>query len=235
MIASDNLKFSYTDSELIINDISFTVNKHDRLGIIGPNGAGKTTLFHCLCGILKPESGSIKIADKLVQQGKFNPLLGFVFQNPDDQLFNLTVYDDIAFGPRNQKISKDEIKERVLHASQIMQCSNLLERSPHHLSGGEKRSVAIASVLSMNPEVLILDEPSSNLDIQSRRNLITQLKSLDQTMLISSHDLEFILETCTRVILIDKGKIMCEGEVSEVMSCKDIMLEHGMEVPHSLK
>jgi len=234
MIQIESLRFDYLEKAGVLSDISLSILKGERVGIAGPNGAGKTTLFHLLCDILKPASGVMRINGSDVEPGKFNPDIGFIFQNPDDQLFNATVFDDIAFGPVNLGLERDEVMGRVTNAMEITGTGELKERPPHHLSGGEKRMVAIASVLSMNPQVVILDEPSSNLDMRTRRKLIEFINSGIKTALVSSHDLEFILETCDRVVIIDGGRIEADGSSREIMNDEGLMLNHGLERPHSL-
>lgn len=234
MIEVKNISFSYDRHHPVLKDVNLSVNKGENLGIIGPNGAGKTTFFYLLCGILKPESGEIRINDRIIKSAEFNPETGFVFQNPDDQLFNISVYEDIAFGPVNMGLDKNEVNKRTEEAMEITGINHLAERPPHHLSGGEKRMAAIASVISMNPELMIYDEPTSNLDMRGRRRVIDFINKSMHTNLIASHDLEFILETCERVIIIDEGGIVTDGDTSTVMYDEDLMLRHGMERPHSL-
>lgn len=234
IITVENLSFDYEDRKNVLSDISFSVSEGETLGFIGPNGAGKTTLFHLLCGILEPKTGKIRLKGKEVRPKIFNPVIGYIFQNPDDQLFSAIVYDDLAFGPLNLGLSKEEANLRVNYALEITGCSELKNRSPHHLSGGEKRMVSIASILTMKPEVIIYDEPTSNLDMRVRRSLITFINSGKETTIVSSHDLEFVLEICERVIILDRGKIVADGISHEVMDDKDLMLSHGLERPHSL-
>jgi cobalt/nickel transport system ATP-binding protein len=229
-----DLVFGYPEKPDLLKKISFQLTPGEKVGIIGPNGAGKTTLFHLICGLLKPGSGTIRTYEKEVKTDNFNPHVGYVFQNPDNQLFNTSVYDDIAFGPINMGLKKEEVDSRVENALGITGTPELAGRAPHHLSAGEKRMVAIATVLSMEPEIVIYDEPSSNLDMRTRRKLIKFLNSSSETKLVSSHDMEFILETCSRVILLDEGAIMADGPPSEVMNNEALMGRHGMERPHSL-
>ena len=157
-----------------------------------------------------------------------------VFQNPDDQLFCPSVWDDVAFGPRNLGLAKEEVEARVTDALSFTGGLELAGRPPHHLSGGEKRMVSIAGVLAMHPQLLIYDEPTSNLDIRSRRRLIHFLQASQETMLIASHDLEFILEVCDRVVLMDEGRFVVNGEPREVLGDAELMEAHGLERPHSL-
>ncbi len=234
VIEIKDISFSYSDKADVLKGINLIVNRGENLGVVGPNGAGKTTLFHLLCGLLKPSTGSITLNGIENPSGKFKKEIGYVFQNPDDQLFNTTVYDDIAFGPFNLGLSQDEVKERVENALQITGTGEYADRPPHHLSGGEKRMTAIATIISMKPEIIIYDEPTSNLDMRSRRRLIDFINSSDQTMLIASHDLEFILETCAQVIILNEGRLIINGRSDEVMNNDKLMTDNGLERPHSL-
>lgn len=234
MINIKDIFFSYDRHNPVLSGVNLAVDKGENLGIIGPNGAGKTTFFYLLCGILIPQKGEIKVNGKVIKGAEFNPETGFIFQNPDDQLFNISVYEDIAFGPVNMGLDKNEVKRRTKEAMEITGIEHLAERPPHHLSGGEKRMAAIASVISMNPELMIYDEPTSNLDMRGRRRVIDFINNSEHTNLISSHDLEFILETCERVIIIDEGRIVTDGDTSSVMFDEELMIRHGLERPHSL-
>ena len=234
MIEVKNISFSYDQKHAVLKDMSLSVKKGESLGIIGPNGAGKTTFFYLLCGILKPDTGEILVNERIIKGAEFNPETGFVFQNPDDQLFNISVFEDIAFGPVNMGLDKDEVSKRTAEAMEITGIKHLAERPPHHLSGGEKRMAAIASVIAMEPGLMIYDEPTSNLDMRGRRRVIDFINKSRHTNLIASHDLEFILETCERVIIIDEGGIVTDGDTSSVMFDENLMLRHGMERPHSL-
>lgn len=231
----NNLSFGYPGQTPVLKSVTFKINAGERVGLIGPNGAGKTTLFLLICGILVPTSGNIKIGQKPVKPGGFYPDAGMVFQHTADQLICPSVYDDIAFGPQNMGLDEEEIKRRVNRAVQDTGISALLARPPHHLSGGEQRLVALSGILAMQPQLLIMDEPTSDLDMRYRRRLIELLLGLtEKTMLIASHDLEFLLETCTRVILLEDGLIRADGEPAGVMADKTLMDKHGLEVPHSL-
>ncbi len=234
ILAVKNISFSYPETGMVLNDISIELSKNKKTAIIGPNGSGKTTLFLLMCGIIKPHSGEILVNEISVKYGKFNTEIGYLFQMPDDQLFSTTIKDDVAFGPLNMKLTKVEVEERTTNALKKVNCMHIIERSPHHLSGGEKRMAAMATILSMMPEVILLDEPTSNLDARNRRNVIELVSSIKNTMLIASHDLEFLLETCSKVIIIDKGKIIEKGPIKEVMGNDKLMKEHGLEKPHSL-
>jgi len=228
------LSFSYPDNPDVLQSINLEMLPGERVGLIGPNGAGKTTLFFLACGVLKPASGSIVLFGEPVRPGEFRSEVGLVFQNPDDQLFSLSVRDDVAFGPTNMGLPRKAVADKVAAALTVTGIAELADRPPHHLSGGEKRMVSIASVLAMRPRLVIYDEPSSNLDIRSRRRLIEFLQASSQAMLIASHDLEFILEVCDRVVLMDEGRIVAAGPAPEILGDIDLMEAHGLERPHSL-
>mgnify|MGYP005837391611 CR=1 FL=1 len=228
------LTFSYPDRPDVLRGVNLKVMIGERVGLVGPNGAGKTTLFLLICGVLKPENGSIVLFGEPVTPGEFRPEVGMVFQSPDDQLFCPSVREDVAFGPINMGLSKAHVMARTEEALSIAGVSELADRPPHHLSGGEKRMVSIASILAMRPKLVIYDEPCSNLDIRARRRLIRFLQASPETMLIASHDLEFILEVCDRVVLMDEGCIVADGPPQEVLGDVILMEAHGLERPHSL-
>jgi cobalt/nickel transport system ATP-binding protein len=234
VLTTRGLSFSYPDTPNVLNNIAIEVTAGERVGLIGPNGAGKTTLFLAICGVLKPNEGEISLLGQPVAFGKFNPRAALVFQNPDDQLFCPTVREDVAFGPQNMGLPKEEVAARVKEALATVGASRFADRPVHHLSEGEKRIVSIASVLAMHPELVMYDEPSANLDIRSRRRLIRLLQSSGETILVASHDLELILEVCERVILIDEGKIVADGDPRQIMGDEKLMEAHGQEKPHSL-
>ncbi|MFC1848074.1 energy-coupling factor ABC transporter ATP-binding protein [Chloroflexota bacterium] len=228
------LVFSYPDGNTVLESVNLEVMLGERVGLIGPNGAGKTTLFLQICGVLKPSAGEVSVLGRAILNGKFYPDVGLVFQNSDDQLFCPSVKDDVAFGPRNMGLPRDEVEARVAEALSAVGALKLADRPPHHLSEGEKRMVSIAGVLAMRPRVVIYDEPSANLDIRSRRRLIRLLQASNETILIASHDLELVLEVCDRVVLMDRGLIVADGNPREIM-CDDRLMEaHGQEKPHSL-
>lgn len=233
-IALKNISFSYPDNPDVLSAVELSIREGERVGLIGHNGCGKTTLFMLICGLLKPNTGTIHLFDKPVEPNKFNPEMGFLFQDPEDQLFSPSVWDDVAFGPQNLGLSDTEVKERVEAALELTGIQALAERPPHHLSGGEKQMVAIAGLLAMNPRVLLYDEPTASLDLRTRRRLIQFLQHAEETMLLASHDLEFLLEVCDRVVLIDEGQIIADGNPTEVMSDQTMMEAHGLEKPHSL-
>ena len=229
-----DLHFSYPEAP-VLQGLNLTIAPGEHLGVIGPNGVGKTTLFHSICGVLKPTGGSIELFGKPVKAGRFHPEVGLVFQYPDDQLFSPTVWDDVAFGPLNMGLSLDEVEQRTEAALRETGMLAFRERAPHHLSGGQKRMIAIAGIRAMQPQVVLYDEPSANLDIRARRQLIKFIQNSAETVLVSSHDLELILEVSQRVILIDHGKIIADGDPVTIMGDDDLMETHGLERPHSLR
>lgn len=233
-IALRDISFSYPDNPNVLSGVDLHIREGERVGLIGHNGCGKTTLFMLICGLLKPSAGDIHLFDNPVEPNKFNPEMGFLFQDPEDQLFSPSVWDDVAFGPQNLGLSDAEVIERVEAALELTGIQALAERPPHHLSGGEKQMVAIAGLLAMNPRVLLYDEPTASLDLRTRRRLIRFLQHSPETMLLASHDLEFLLEVCDRVVLIDEGRIIADGRPTEVMGDKMLMETHGLEKPHSL-
>ncbi|MEO1396932.1 MAG: ABC transporter ATP-binding protein [Cyanobacteria bacterium J06634_5] len=233
-IAIQDLTFQYPDCEPVLNQLSLSLQVGQRVGVIGHNGCGKTTLFMLLCGVLAPNSGTISLLNKLIEPGQFRPEIGMLFQDPDDQLFSPTVREDIAFGPENMGFPAEVVSQRVDEALSATGTAFLAERTPHHLSGGEKQMVAIASLLAMQPEVVLYDEPTASLDMRTRRRLISFLQRSTQTILVSSHDLEFILDVCDRVLLIDNGQIIADGDPMTIMGNQPLMEAHGLEKPHSL-
>ncbi len=228
------LTFAYPNLPPALCDLDLQVNVGERVGLIGPNGAGKTTLFLTLCGVLKPISGEIRLFGLPVVPGNFRPDVGLVFQNPNDQLFSPSVWDDVAFGVQNMGFPPDAVDRRVREVLDLAGVKALADRPPHHLSGGQKRMVAIASVLAMKPKLVVYDEPSANLDLRSRRRLIQFLQASRETLVIASHDLELLLEVCDRTILLDGGCIVADGIPTDIMGDATLMEAHGLEKPHSL-
>lgn len=236
MIEIKNLIFLYPDGNQAINDISLDLFQGDSLGIIGRNGAGKSTLLLHLNGLLNGK-GVLKIIDKAVCEENIDFIrhkVGFVFQDPQDQLFMPTVYEDVAFGPQNLGWSQEEIDKQVEYALEEVGMKDKKNHLSYHLSLGEQKRVSIATVLSMSPEILVLDEPNSNLDPASRRHLIGLLQSLKISKIIATHDLEMVLEICQRVVLLDNGRIISDGKTEEILSDKELLESHGLEVPLSL-
>jgi cobalt/nickel transport system ATP-binding protein len=230
----EDLSFSYSERPGVLQGVSFGVKAGERTALVGPNGSGKTTLLLLACGILKPSGGYVTVDGRQVEAGRFDPRVAYLFQSPDDQLFCPTVYDDVAFGPLNMGLPSEAVRERVQAALVTVGAEALAGRPPHHLSGGEKRLVALATVLSMSPAVILLDEPTSNLDSRNRRQVIDILKDASQTLLVTSHDLEFLLEICPGVVLIDEGRVHADGPIRRVLANETLLKSHGLEKPHSL-
>lgn len=229
-----NLTYEYPDGYKALNGISFNLDKGDSLGILGPNGAGKTTLILHLNGILGAMDSSIKldniefIEDNLAQIRK---TVGVVFQDPDDQLFMPTVLEDVMFGPKNFGFSNEASMENAVEALNMVGMNKYQNKAPHHLSFGQKRKVAIASVLASKPQLLVLDEPSSNLDPSSRRELIDILLSLEISIILVTHDLPMALEICPRSIVVNGGSITQDGVTKELLTNDKIMKENRLELP----
>jgi cobalt/nickel transport system ATP-binding protein len=232
-IEIDGLSFSYPDGHAALRDISLRIAPSEKVALVGPNGAGKSTLLLHLNGILVG-TGRITVSGMGVRQanlGRIRAAVGMVFQNPDDQLFSPTVFEDVAFGPIYQGLSLDEVGARVAAALQAMHMDAYADRVSHHLSMGEKKAIAMATVLSMQPEVLVLDEPTSGLDPRARRSLIRRLQDLDMTMLIASHDLAMVREAFPRMIIMDEGRIVADGRASALLEDSDLLEAHGLESP----
>lgn len=237
VIEIKGLNYSYPAGAEVLKNINLDIYEGESLGVIGPNGAGKSTLLLHLNGILSGNS-HIRILDLEVEERnlpRIRSKVALVFQDPDDQLFMPTVFDDVAFGPVNMDLDKEKVRHLVKKALEAVGMQDALNRSSHHLSFGEKKRISIATVLSMEPEILILDEPSSNLDPKARQHLIDLLKRFRLTKIIAGHDLELILEICDRVAVLDKGAIVADGDTKDILSNKSLMELHDLEVPLSLK
>ena len=236
----NNLYFKYEDGIEALRGISFQIMEGETVGIIGPNGAGKSTLILHLNGLL-PDSrevvNSVKVfgeAISVVSRPKIRRTVGLLFQNPDDQLFCPTVYEDVAFGPLQFGIDENSVRSIVQNALEEVNLSGYENRSPHHLSGGEKQRVCLAGILACQPKILALDEPTKELDPRGRRTLIEFLKRIKKTLIIATHDLELVVEICKRVIILDSGKLVADGLTGDLLSNEKLMAEHGLEKPHSL-
>jgi cobalt/nickel transport system ATP-binding protein len=233
-IAATNVDFHYPDGTVALTDVNLHIHPGERVALLGPNGAGKTTLILHMNGIHLPDRGTVHVSGLPVEADNLLEVrrrVGIVFQDPDDQIFMPTVREDIAFGPQNLDIGGDMLEERIRSAMEAVGVSDLADRAPNHLSFGQKRRVAIAGVLAMEPEILILDEPTSNLDPATRRELRDLLRSLDITQLIATHDLPFALELCPRAIVLDEGRIVADAPIRSVLSNEPLMKAHRLELP----
>ena len=233
MISFSDVSFAYEKSRSILEHISFKIDEGEAVGLIGANGAGKSTLMKILLGLLKAE-GTITVGGKEVCEKNLKEIrktLGFVFQNSDNQMFMPTVVEDITFGLVNYGIRKDEAEVKADKILESLNIKDLKSRHNHTLSGGEKRMAAIATVLAMEPKVLLMDEPTSTLDPYNRRQVINIVNALPQTKIITSHDLDMILDTCSRVILLSDGKIVADGPAEQILKDQELLEAHRMELP----
>jgi cobalt/nickel transport system ATP-binding protein len=232
------LAYAYPDGHQALYGVDLAVATGERVALLGPNGAGKTTLVLHLNGILRAGAGSVRIGGLEVRPGDRETLrevrrrVGIVFQDPDDQLFMPTVRDDVAFGPANLGLRGAELDQRVAEALDAVGMSDVADRPPHHLSFGQRRRVAVATVLAMRPAVLVLDEPTSNLDPASRRELADVLRSLDVTVLLVTHDLPYALELCPRSVVLSGGTVVADGTTSDLLSDEELLREHRLELPY---
>jgi len=228
-----DLRFSYPDGHVALGGVSLNLCSGDKVALVGPNGAGKSTLMLHLNGILHGQ-GEIEIAGKRLGRDNLaviRSMVGLVFQNPDDQLFSPTVFDDVAFGPLHMGLPEDEVRARVDAALEDVNMSNYRDRLSHHLSVGEKKRIAIATVLSMQPGLLVLDEPSAGLDPRARRTLINLLRELPITMLVSTHDMALVKELFPRTVMMDEGMVVADGSTVEILENDALLKAHGLERP----
>ena len=235
----DGLSYAYVPARFVLDNLRFQVAEGERIGLVGPNGAGKTTLFLCLAGVLNVPANVIRLAgldpSQPAERRQLPTRVGIVFQNSDDQLFSSSVFDDVAFGPLNLGLAPDEVRLRVHEALERVGLAGFEKRVPYHLSGGEKRRTALAGVLAMRPDILLLDEPSMFLDPRGRRELLSLLQNLGGTQILASHDLDLILDCCTRVLVLDRGKVVGDGPTRQILADAVLMEKHGLEVPYRLK
>lgn len=237
MINVSNVSFSYNHINNVISNLNFIIDKNESIGIIGANGAGKSTILKLLVGIELGYEGKIIIDNLKVEKKTINEIrqkIGYVFQDSDCQLFMPTVYEDVAFAPRNYGLKKEDIEKVTINAMKKVGIENLKDRSIYSLSGGQKKLASLATVLSMEPEILVFDEPTIALDPKNRRKLIGVLNSLNATKIVTSHDLDLIYDTCTRTILIDNGEIIADDETKKILTNKDLLETHGLELPLSM-
>lgn len=234
----NGLAFAYPDGHQALYGVDLVINHGERVALLGPNGAGKTTLVLHLNGILSGGTGTVRVGGLDVRPGDRAVLrevrrrVGIVFQDPDDQLFMPTVRDDVAFGPANLGVHGPELEARVAAALAAVGMHETANRPPHHLSFGQRRRVAVATVLAMEPEILVLDEPTSNLDPASRRELADVLDALPVTLLVVTHDLPYALELCERSVVLSGGSIVADGPTAEVLDDAELLRRHRLELPY---
>lgn len=233
-----NLRHVYPDGTIALNDISFRITHGESVGIIGANGAGKSTLLLHLNGYLTPTSGSIRIGDFPLTKGTLPEIrrtVGMVFQDPDDQLFMPTVYEDVAFGPLNLGFNPSDAEQCVMSALERVGATHQKDKPPYHLSGGEKKRVAIATVLSMSPDILVMDEPTNGLDPFARRQLMGLLRNFNHTRIFTSHDLDMVVELCARVIVLKDGEVRADGLTGDIFNDDSLLAECRLEKPLSMQ
>jgi cobalt/nickel transport system ATP-binding protein len=228
-----DLHFSYHDGMAALRGLSFQICEGDKVALVGPNGAGKSTLMLHLNGILHGQ-GKVNVGGKRLTRENLpaiRSMVGLVFQNPDDQLFSPTVFEDVAFGPLHMGLPMKEVEARVNSALEAVKMTGFRDRLSHHLSVGEKKRIAIATVLSMDPQILVLDEPSAGLDPRARRTLINLLRELPITMLVSTHDMRLVQELFPRTIVMDEGMVVADGRTKDILEDEVLLTAHGLEKP----
>lgn len=238
IVEAKNLQHVYPDGTIALKDVSFRITHGESVAIIGANGAGKSTLLQHLNGCLIATSGQIRIGDTRLSNGTLPDIrrtVGMVFQSPDDQLFMPTAFEDVAFGPLNLGLSGNEVDLRVTEALERVGAAHLRDKPPYHLSGGEKKRVAIATVLAMSPDILVMDEPTSGLDPYARRQLISLLRDFQHTRIFTSHDLDMVLDLCERTIILHEGAIMADGPTKEIFLNDELLAACRLEKPFSMQ
>jgi cobalt/nickel transport system ATP-binding protein len=242
-IRARDLDYTYPDGRRAVRSVGLEIGAGEAVGLIGPNGAGKTTLLLLLAGLLRPQRGEVTVFGNSFEgagEREARRRVGFVFQETEDQLFSPTVFDDVAFGilnfaPTTGRIDADGVRGKVAEALRQVGLTGYEDRVPHHLSCGERRRVALATVLSYEPEVLVLDEPSNDLDPRGRRELAFLLRTTAHARLVASHDMEFVLRTCDRVLILNDGAIRADGGVHDVLCDTALLESHGLEIPLGLR
>lgn len=238
IVEMDGVRFDYPDGTVALNDISFRITHGEAVGLVGPNGAGKSTILLHLNGTLMAREGTVRIGEAAVTEKnrpEIRRSVGLVFQNPDDQLFMPLVEEDVAFGPLNLGMERSLVEKKVAEALETVNATNLRKRPGHHLSGGQKKAAAIATVLAMEPDVLVMDEPAASLDPRGRRALIGLLKGFRHSKVIASHDLDLVWDVCDRVLLVADGTVRADGPADTILSDRDLLVDHGLELPLSLQ
>jgi cobalt transport protein ATP-binding subunit len=229
-----HLHFRYPDGFEALKGVDLHIGAGEKVALVGPNGAGKSTLMLQLNGTLRPEHGSVRVAGMAVEKSTIKRVrseVGLVFQDPDDQLFSPTVFDDVAFGPLHMGLPADEVHRRVEAALRAVGMAGFDRRVPHRLSLGQRKRIAVATVLSMDPSILVFDEPSAGLDPRGRRELIGLLRSLEQTLLVSTHDMRLVAEVFPRTVVVDDGAVVADGPTADIMADSPLLEAHGLEAP----
>jgi cobalt transport protein ATP-binding subunit len=233
-IELEHVHFRYPDGFEALSGVDLRIGGGEKVALVGPNGAGKSTLMLQLNGTLRPEHGSVRVSGMAVGKSTIRRVrseVGLVFQDPDDQLFSPTVFDDVAFGPLHMGLPADEVHRRVEAALRAVGMAGFDRRVPHRMSLGQRKRVAVATVLSMDPSILVFDEPSAGLDPRGRRELIGLLRSLDQTMLVSTHDMRLVAEVFPRTVIVDGGAVVADGPTAAILADAPLLEAHGLEAP----
>ncbi|MCI8371596.1 MAG: ABC transporter ATP-binding protein [Lachnospiraceae bacterium] len=233
-IELQGVSFSYQKEKKVLDEIYLSIAHGESVGLIGANGAGKSTLLKLLVGLLTDYEGEIRIENQTVNKkniAEIRKKAGYVFQDSDNQLFMSTVYEDVAFGPRNYGLSEQEVEQKVMTALQKVHIEDLKDRQVYRMSGGQKKLASIATILSMEPQIILLDEPSIALDPKNRRNLIQILNEIPETKIIASHDLDLIWDTCPRTVLLADGKVAAQGDTQKILQNQELLETYGLELP----
>ena len=232
-IEIENFSYAYPDGTIALSDVNLSVEHGEKIALIGPNGAGKSTLLLVMAGFVRG-TGKVTIDGLEINRANLRRIracLGACLENPEDQLFMPTLFDDVAFGPLNMGLSHEEISKRVADALETVGLSGMGDKAPHHLSAGQKRAAAVATVLSMDPKIITLDEPDGSLDPRNRNNLVRLLKKLSQTLIIGTCNMNFAAAIADRAVLVNKGRVIADGDAGKIMRDSQLMAEHGLEVP----
>ncbi|WP_376793331.1 energy-coupling factor ABC transporter ATP-binding protein [Thermoflexus sp.] len=234
LIEAEGLIYIYPDGHPALQGISLRIHREEKIALVGPNGAGKSTLLLVLSGLLRPTAGILRVEGEEIRNWdprRLRAKSGLVFQDPDDQLFSPTVFDDVAFGLIYRGLPESEVRERVYQALRAVGMAWAASRISHHLSVGEKKRVAIATVLALQPELMLLDEPTAGLDPRGRRELIGLLRDLPQAMVVATHDMRLVAELFPRVVIMDQGRIVTDGPAEEILRDEALLEAHGLEPP----
>ncbi len=234
IVSMQDVHFAYPDGRTALSGVNFTIHHGESVGLVGANGAGKSTILLHLAGVLLPQKGEVRVGDCPVTKDTLREVrrhVGLVFQDPDDQLFMPTVGQDVAFGPLNQHLPKPEVERRVSEALGRVGATHLMDRPAHRLSGGERRAAALATVLALAPDILLLDEPSASLDPASRRRVIGYLRSFEHTRIIASHDLDLVLDVCQRTLVLAEGRVVADGPTREILANRELLESVTLELP----